>query len=99
MVETICRTCGLPKALCVCEEREREGQTLRVRVETRRYGKAVTVVDGFADDEVADATAKLLKTSLAAGGTSKGGRVEIQGDHRRRAREVLEKQGFRVDAS
>ena len=41
----VCSTCGLPKDLCVCGEIEKEQQRIRVRLETRKYGKATTIID------------------------------------------------------
>ncbi len=38
MVE-VCTTCGLPKDLCVCGEIEKEQQRIRVRLETRKFGR------------------------------------------------------------
>jgi translation initiation factor 1 len=38
-----------------------------------------------------------LKSICACGGTIKEGRIELQGDHRTRVKEALEKLGFTVD--
>jgi len=35
----ICPICGLPKDLCVCEEISKEQQRIRIRLETRKWGK------------------------------------------------------------
>ena len=40
------------------------------------------------------ALAKQLKTKLACGGTSKEGRIELQGDHRYKIKQLLEEFGF-----
>ena len=66
----ICPKCGLPMELCMCEELAREQQSVRIAVDTRRYGKTVTVIDGFDgnDIDIAD-LAKKLKSTCAAGGT------------------------------
>ena len=93
----VCEVCGLPKEICVCEELSREQAPLRVRIDTRRYGKAVTVVEGFTDDSNVDALAKELKRYVAAGGTSKDGRVELQGDHRLKVVGYLRKKGYTVE--
>ena len=93
----VCEVCGLPKEICVCEELSREQAPLRVRIDTRRYGKAVTVVEGFTDDSNVAALAKELKRYVAAGGTSKDGRVELQGDHRLKVVGYLRKKGYTVE--
>jgi len=93
----VCDTCGLPKEICVCEELSREQAPLRVRMDTRRYGKAVTVVEGFADDANVDGLAKELKRYVAAGGTVKEGHVELQGDHRQKVVSFLRNKGYTVE--
>ena len=93
----VCQVCGLPKEICVCEELSREQAPLKVRIDTRRYGKAVTVVEGFTDDANVVALAKELKRFVAAGGTSKDGRVELQGDHRQKVVGFLRNKGYTVE--
>ena len=88
-----CQRCGLPKELCVCDEMTREGQRIRVRSDKRRYGKFVTLVDGFKDVDI-DKIAKELKRRLACGGTLKKDTIELQGDHKSRAKGVLVSMGF-----
>lgn len=91
-----CPRCGLPEELCVCDEMTREGQRIRVRSDKRRYGKIVTLVDGFKDVDV-DKIAKDLKRRLACGGTSKDDVVELQGNHVNRVKDVLISMGFSED--
>ena len=93
----VCETCGLPKEICVCEELSREQAPLRVRIDTRRYGKAVTVVEGFTDDANVSGLAKELKRYVAAGGTVKEGHVELQGDHRQKVVSFLRNKGYTVE--
>jgi translation initiation factor 1 len=71
----------------------REGQRIRVRSDKRRYGKIVTLVDGFKDVDM-DKVAKELKRRLACGGTLKKDTIELQGDHKSRAKGVLVSMGF-----
>jgi len=47
LIAGICPTCGLPKEICVCEDLGRETTQLSVEMDTRRYGKAVTVVQAW----------------------------------------------------
>jgi translation initiation factor 1 len=82
----------------MCEQIAKEQQKIRILTDTRRYGKVVTVVDGIdATDIDLDDLARKLKTRCAAGGTAKDGRIELQGEHRRKVREVLEEMGFSVE--
>jgi translation initiation factor 1 len=94
----ICSVCGLPEELCMCEQIAKEQQKIRILTDTRRYGKVVTVVDGIDSTDIdLDDLARKLKTRCAAGGTAKDGRIELQGEHRRKVREVLEEMGFSVE--
>ncbi len=70
-------------------------QHLGVRIERRRYGKPVTVVEGF-DPAVADlrALSSRLKKRLGTGGTVADGRLEFQGDHRGRLPPLLAAEGY-----
>ncbi len=69
---------------------------VRVRREVKN-GKPVTVVLGLPlrADELAALAAK-LKASCGAGGTSKDGAIELQGDHRERVVDLLRQAGHEV---
>jgi translation initiation factor 1 len=96
----ICEVCGLPKELCVCEEIAREQQKINIKLDKRRYGKMMTVIDGVNPHEVdVDSLISNLKSICACGGTIKDGKIELQGDQRRRVKETLEKMGFIVEVS
>ena len=88
---------GLPKELLAMEDIVREQQSIKVHVEKRRYGKLVTVIDGMGKGVDINDLAKQLKTKCATGGTSKGGVIELQGDHTRKVNEVLSEMGFPVE--
>jgi translation initiation factor 1 len=91
----ICPTCGLPKDLCVCGEIEKEQQRIRVRLETRKYGRPTTIVDGIDEKNTNLAgMAQKLKGFCACGGTAKNGLIMLQGDHRDRVRKYLVDLGY-----
>lgn len=93
----ICSVCGLPEELCMCEEIAREQQQIVIRSDKRRYGKIVTVVEGINTSDInMDELARTLKTKCAAGGTIKGGNIELQGDHVKKVQKVLAEMGFKV---
>jgi translation initiation factor 1 len=93
----ICPTCGLPKEICACEEIAREQQEIRITTAKRRYGKIVTIVEGInASDINIDDLARQLKTKCAAGGTVKDGKIELQGDHKKKVEGVLQELGFPI---
>lgn len=94
----ICPVCGLPEELCMCEEIAREQQRIRISSDRRRYGKIMTIVEGIdAGDIDIEQLARTLKTKCAAGGTVKDGRIELQGDHKKKVQETLESIGFKVE--
>jgi translation initiation factor 1 len=91
----VCRICGLPLDLCVCGEISREQQRIRVRVETRRYGREVTIIEGIEEKEPELAKiASKLKSSCACGGTVKENAIILQGDHRNKIKRLLARLGF-----
>lgn len=91
----ICPTCGLPKDLCACGEIAKEQQRIRVRLETRKYGRPTTIVDGIDEKNTNLAgMAQKLKGFCACGGTAKNGLIMLQGDHRDRVREYLVDLGY-----
>ncbi len=94
----ICSVCGLPKELCMCEEIAREQQSVRIYTDSRRYGKIVTVVDGIDSTDIdMDDLARKLKNKCAAGGTAKEGKIELQGDHKKKVAQTLEVMGFKTE--
>ena len=94
----VCSQCGLPQDLCVCETIAREQQKITVGVEKRKFGKKYTIISGIGKEANVEEILKKLKTRLACGGTAKSGDVELQGDHKFRAREILMELGFRGEA-
>jgi len=94
----ICEVCGLPKEICVCEDIAREQQKISITVDKRRYGKMMTIIDGINPHDLdIDALISNLKSICACGGTIKEGKIELQGDHRTKVKEKLEKMGFVVE--
>ena len=90
-----CVTCGLDQSLCVCDDIARGGQRIKVRIEKRKWGKEYTVLKGLDPKSVSlkDLTQK-LKQKFACGGTYKGSKIELQGNHISRISSVLMSFGF-----
>jgi translation initiation factor 1 len=80
------------------KELDKSETHLTIRVEFRRWGKPVTVVQGLPKTgrSLAEVAHK-LKERLATGGTAKDGVIMLQGDHRARIRAELVKLGFPDD--
>lgn len=94
----VCPKCGLNKELCVCETIAKREQQIRIKVVKRKFGKLITTLEGLdAKDIGIKDLAKKLKSTLACGGTAKGGVIELQGDHATKAKEALVKLGFSKD--
>jgi translation initiation factor 1 len=88
---------GLPEELGIDTDLQKSQQRLTVRRDTRRYGKAMTIVSGFdlSRDEMKD-VASVLKRKLACGGTVEGDEIELQGDHTDRVHDVLHELGYQT---
>lgn len=84
-IESLCG--GLPPE--ICKQLIAEQQVIKIRLERRRYNKEVTIIEGLSDYEDLRKLASMLKSKLATGGTTKEGRIELQGDHRAKVRQIL----------
>jgi translation initiation factor 1 len=94
----VCPVCGLPEELCMCEEIAREQQNIKIYSDKRRYGKDVTIVEGIDGVEInIEELASTLKKKCASGGTIKDGKIELQGDHKKKVQKTLEEMGFKVE--
>ena len=86
------------KELCICEEVAKEQQRINVKVNKRRYGKEVTVIEGLDPTDIdLDDLSKFMKGKLACGGTVKGNSIELQGNHRDRVKELLSSKGYSTE--
>ena len=91
----ICSMCGLPKELCVCETIAKETQKIKVFAEKKKFNRIYTVVEGMDSKEIdLKDLARKLKSKFACGGTIKDGRIELQGNHKQKVREILVQLGF-----
>jgi translation initiation factor 1 len=99
---SLCPQCGWPAADCHCAERLEQPIpdriTARIRIEKAgRRGKTVTVLEGLPrNTQFLRSLLGELKRKCATGGTTAEDRIEIQGDHRDRIRDLLAAKGWRV---
>ena len=92
---TVCVKCGLSQDLCVCESIAKESQKIIVKIENKKFNKTYTVIEGIDQKEIdLGQLAKKLKEKLACGGTVKGDKIELQGKHLQKAKEILIEAGF-----
>ncbi|UCG45608.1 MAG: translation initiation factor [Candidatus Bathyarchaeota archaeon] len=91
----ICPVCGLPQDICVCREITKEQQRIRIRLEFRKWRRAVTIIDGI-DGKSTDLgrLAQKLKAFCACGGTAKHSEILLQGDHRKKVQSYLVQLGY-----
>lgn len=94
----ICPKCGLPQELCMCEELARENQLITVSLETGRYRKKVTVIEGFDNSINLKDITKKLKNKFACGGTVKDGKISLQGDYTKYVKDFLIEEGFKEES-
>lgn len=82
----------------MCETIAKEAQKIHVSVIEKRFGKFMTIIKGVDESKIniKDLTKK-LKSKLACGGTYKNKEIELQGDHKRRVRDILVGEGFPED--
>ncbi len=91
----ICPTCGLPQELCVCEDIAKEDQTIDITIERKKFGKESTIISGLDPKTISlKDVGKELKGKFACGGTVKGNRIELQGNHLNRIKDELVALGF-----
>ena len=98
----VCPKCGWPETSCRCssrfDEKVPDRIVARLRIEKAgRRGKTVTVVEGLPRNPAfLRDLAKELKRVCGTGGTTVEDRVELQGDHRDRLRDLLGTKGWVV---
>lgn len=91
----ICPICGLPRPLCICQTIAKGEQKIKVKLETRKYKKAITIIEGIDEKQIdIKEIAKKLKEKFACGGTAKNGMIELQGNHLNKIKKELIVLGF-----
>jgi len=90
---------GLPKELGIGENLAKSEQRIKIKEEKRKFGKVITVIEGFNEKDInLKDISKKLKSKFACVGTVKGNTIELQGNHAKKAKEELIKLGFAPDS-
>jgi translation initiation factor 1 len=93
-----CDRCGKSLEDCSCKESNTALppiQTVYIKIDKKgRGGKTVSLITNVKGD--LKSLQKEIQKKCASGGAVKNGNIEIQGDHLRKMREILEKKGFKV---
>lgn len=93
----VCKTCGLPDELCVCEDVAKTQNEIEITVEERSFSKEVTIASNFNRSEIdIDELSSELKSMFACGGTVNDDSIELQGNHKERLKKELENRGYKV---
>jgi translation initiation factor 1 len=96
-MQEIDKISGLPKDLFDINNIAREQQKIKIEVKRIRFKKMMTIVSGIDDKQQTKELGKEMKQKFACGGTSKDGIIELQGDHKSKAKEFLIKKGYRKE--
>ncbi len=91
----ICPTCGLPKNLCVCKTIDYEQQRVKIKLETKKWNKTMTIIEGLDSSNIdIEEVASILKAKCACGGAVKNGVIMLQGDQRDKVPKILVELGI-----
>ena len=96
-MQEIDKISGLPKDLFDISDIVKEQQKIKIAVIRRKFSKIITIVTGIDDKEQLKEVGKEMKQKFACGGTVKDNEIELQGNHKKRAKEFLIKKGYKAE--
>ncbi len=88
---------GLPKELWMDDTIIKESQQITVYIDKKKFGKSYTIISGFSKEIDMKSLLKKLKTKFACGGTIRDNKIELQGNHKKKVKDVLVEEGFNPD--
>ena len=96
-MQEIDKISGLPKDLFDISDITKEQQKIKIDVFKRRFSKMITIISGIDDKVTLKEIGKEMKQKFACGGTVKDNEIELQGNHKVRAKELLIKRGYKEE--
>ena len=96
-MQEIDKVSGLPKDLFDITNISKEQQKIKIVVVRRRFKKFITTISGFDDKTIVKDLGKEMKKKFACGGTVKDNEIELQGDHKKKAKAFLISRGYKDD--
>jgi len=96
-MQEIDKVSGLPKDLFDISSIVKEQQKIKIFVIRRKFSKVITIVSGIDDKKLLEGLGKEMKQKFACGGTVWDGTIELQGNHKERAKEFLIKKGYKEE--
>jgi translation initiation factor 1 len=72
----------------------KEKQRIKIEVIKRKFSKIITLIHGIEKEEELKEIGKEMKQKFACGGTIANKTIELQGNHKARAKEFLIKKGY-----
>lgn len=96
-MQEIDKISGLPKDLFDITNITKAQQKIRIEVKRIRFKKMITLITGIEEKEVVKELGKEMKQKFACGGTTKENIIELQGDHKERAKKFLITKGYNQD--
>ena len=96
-MQEIDKISGLPKDLFDINDITKEQQKIKIDVTKRRFSKMVTTISGIDDKTTLKEIGKEMKQKFACGGTVKDNEIELQGNHKEGAKELLIKRGYKEE--
>ena len=96
-MQEIDKISGLPKDLFDISDITKEQQKIKIDITKRRFSKMMTIISGIDDKATLKEIGKEMKQKFACGGTVKDNEIELQGNHKVRAKELLIKRGYKEE--
>jgi translation initiation factor 1 len=96
-MQEIDKISGLPKDLFDITNITKGQQKIKIDVKRIRFKKFMTIITGIEEKGLVKELGKEMKQKFACGGTVKDNIIELQGDHKGKAKAFLISKGYNED--